>query len=101
LPRGPKNRFISTPDGELGINYLCAGYKAFFHHIDLPLQLMANLMKGGRPASDIMQLLPGVESQQAAMRADQFARAGRNHPCPCGSGTKFKKCHGAIRSLAT
>jgi SEC-C motif-containing protein len=24
-----------------------------------------------------------------------MSRAGRNDPCPCGSGRKFKKCHGA------
>jgi preprotein translocase subunit SecA len=26
---------------------------------------------------------------------DEFAEVGRNDPCPCGSGKKFKKCHGA------
>jgi preprotein translocase subunit SecA len=26
---------------------------------------------------------------------DAYANVGRNEPCPCGSGNKFKKCHGA------
>src|SRR3990172_1053526 len=58
----PKNRFILTPDGEPGLNYLCEGYKAFFHHIDAPMRFMAG---------------------------------GGNDGCPCGSGRKFKRCHGA------
>ncbi len=56
----PKNRFISTPDGEPGLNYLCAGYKAFFTHIDGPMRLMATLLRQGRFADEAMAMMaPG------------------------------------------
>ena len=28
-------------------------------------------------------------------KEDPYADVGRNDPCPCGSGKKYKKCHGA------
>jgi len=86
----PKNRLSFTPDGEPGLNYLCEGYKAFFHHVDQPLKMMANLAKRGRPFTDIMQL---IAQEDARANAPQ-EKIGRNDPCPCGSGKKFKKCHG-------
>ncbi len=51
----PKHRFIKTPDGEPGLNYLCAGYKRFFTHIDRHMKLMANLLRAQRPAAEIMR----------------------------------------------
>jgi preprotein translocase subunit SecA len=43
----------------------------------------------------------GVEHHSEAAGADaSFARVGRNDPCPCGSGRKFKRCHGDPRSRA-
>ena len=74
----PKNRISRTATGEDGLNHLCEGYYAFFTHIDGPMRVMAGLLGQGRPAADIMEL---------------FRRAGRNDPCPCGSGRKAKTCH--------
>jgi uncharacterized protein len=51
----PRNRFITTPDGEPGLNYLCAGYKLFFNHIDPAMKIMAGLLRQGRFADEIMQ----------------------------------------------
>ncbi|MGC8535527.1 MAG: anaerobic sulfatase maturase [Rhizomicrobium sp.] len=51
----PRNRFIRTPDGEEGLNYLCAGYREFFTHVAKPMQRMAELLNQGRYADEIMQ----------------------------------------------
>jgi uncharacterized protein len=50
----PKNRIISAPDGEEGLNYLCEGLKDFFVYTKMQMQAMAGLLLHGRPASDIM-----------------------------------------------
>jgi uncharacterized protein len=53
----PRNRFIETPDGEPGLNYLCAGYRAFFTHVDGPMRLMADRIRQGGFADEVMPLL--------------------------------------------
>jgi uncharacterized protein len=53
----PKHRFIQTPDGESGLNYLCAAYKKFFNHIDPHMRTMEKLLRSERPAAEIMRLL--------------------------------------------
>jgi uncharacterized protein len=58
----PKNRFVDTPDGEPGLNYLCAGYKQYFAHIDRPMQMMARLLRRGRTADEVMQMLAAEEA---------------------------------------
>jgi uncharacterized protein len=93
----PKNRFVTTPDGEPGLNYLCAGLKAFFHHVDAPMRAMAGALRAGRPASDAA----GVFAQRHATLLAAVAAAGRNDPCPCGSGRKTKRCHGDAVSAGT
>jgi uncharacterized protein len=74
----PKNRFATTPDGEAGLNYLCAGYLDFFTHIDGLMTVMADLLRSGRYADEVMTRL---------------ASTPRNDPCLCGSGRKAKQCH--------
>lgn len=52
----PKNRFMHTTDGEAGLNYLCAAYQRFFHHIDAAMCTMASLIKAGRQPAEIMKM---------------------------------------------
>jgi uncharacterized protein len=86
----PKNRFTTTADGDDGLNYLCAGWYAFFNHIDQPLKIVTALLRAGRPASEVM----GILARKEAALLAKVAKAGRNAPCPCGSGRKVKQCHG-------
>ncbi|MEI7989404.1 MAG: anaerobic sulfatase maturase [Chloroflexota bacterium] len=62
----PRNRFINTPDGEPGLNYLCAGYKQFFNHINPSMRIMADLLRNGHYADEIMQVLAAEEAQKPA-----------------------------------
>ncbi len=90
----PKNRFIKTPDGETGLNYLCAGYRAFFRHIDGAMRFMAHELRQGRAPANVMNYLKNTKNGQIS---HMVAKPGRNDPCPCGSGLKYKKCHGQAR----
>jgi uncharacterized protein len=91
----PKDRFLSTPEGEPGLNALCAGYRMFFTHIDHAMRKMAAELQAGRPPANITTHMAALDTAWAR----SVAAAGRNDPCPCGSGRKFKRCHGQ-RALA-
>jgi uncharacterized protein len=86
----PKDRFTSSPDGEPGLNYLCPSYKDFFHHINAPMQTMSRLLAANRAPAEI------IDDYAAA-----DASRGRNEPCTCGSGRKWKHCHGNSLRQAT
>ena len=87
----PKDRFIATPDGEPGLNFLCAGYKKFFQYVDAPMRMMASLLAAKRAPAEIMRWY-AIEDEKWRAEA---AKSGRNEACPCGSGRKVKHCHGA------
>jgi uncharacterized protein len=66
----PRNRFAEAPDGEAGLNYLCAGYRKFFNHIDGRMRSMAGLLKSGRFADEIMTIeaaLPALTYQSSSV----------------------------------
>jgi uncharacterized protein len=78
----PKDRFTATPDGQPGLHYLCPSYKAFFGHIRPAMDAMCTLLRAGRAPSELIQQYAAADS-----------RRGRNDPCPCESGRKWKHCH--------
>ena len=84
----PRTASCSTPDGEPGLNWLCAGLKAFFAHTERPMRLMAEMLARGGEAREVMALL-----------AEEARTTGRNDPCPCGSGKKYKRCCGVCSRL--
>jgi uncharacterized protein len=93
----PRNRFLKTGDGEPGLNYLCAGYKLFFNQIDEPMRIMSSLLRQNRAPAEIMRWY-AIED---AKRAQAYAQAKPNEPCPCGSGKRFKQCHGRRRARSS
>jgi uncharacterized protein len=83
----PKHRFISTPDGQPGLNFLCAGYKKFFNHVEPYMDYMAKELKNKQAPANVMQWIKNRENQAVKPSIPE-----RNDPCPCGSGKKFKNC---------
>jgi uncharacterized protein len=83
----PKHRFIKTPDGKPGLNYLCDGYKMFFHHVEPYMEFMAKELKDKKAPANVMQWIKNKENQVVKQKIPE-----RNDLCPCGSGKKFKNC---------
>jgi uncharacterized protein len=79
----PKDRFALSSDGDPGQNYLCSGLYLFFTHTRPAMQKMAQLLQRGHAPADVMAVI-----------ADEDAKGGPYAPCSCGSGRKFRFCHG-------
>ncbi len=39
---------------------------------------------------------PAAPTKQQTVVKDEWEKTPRNAPCPCGSGKKYKQCHGAL-----
>ncbi len=90
----PKHRFVNTPDGQPGLNYLCKGYKSFFHHVEPYMEFMAKELKNRRAPANVMTWIRNRENQAVRPLIPE-----RNDPCPCGSGKKYKNCCAGYQSF--
>jgi uncharacterized protein len=79
----PKDRFPLSRDGDPGQNYLCSGLELFFTRTRPAMQVMARLLQQNRPPADVMMWVAAEDEKR-----------GPYQPCPCGSGEKFRFCHG-------
>jgi uncharacterized protein len=79
----PKDRFLTTSDGEPGLHYLCAGYLRLFRHLDPSMRVLARLVRAG-----------GDPTELRAWYAEQDASRDSVADCPCGRAVPFGRCHG-------
>ncbi len=85
-----KHRLLTPASSAKTLSVLCEGHKEFFEHTLPGLRKLADVIKKERALH---------AAQEAASRQRPAAPApagpvGRNEPCPCGSGKKYKKCCG-------
>jgi Predicted metal-binding protein related to the C-terminal domain of SecA len=66
------------------LNYLCAGYKLFFNHCRPFVTHLSALWR--------RQSVQGQNPPLKIKTIQTTPKVGRNDPCPCGSGLKYKKC---------
>ena len=81
-----KDRFALSSDGEAGQYYLCSGLRSFFY-LAVPVLQEAIRLSSLHVPQDQIQL------QIRDLLWAPYRNVGRNDPCPCGSGRKFKACH--------
>jgi len=72
-----------------GHNYFCRSFQLFFQHAHETLCQIAEEWKANRAQEEVLH---GQDQRQAKVGVSK--KPGRNDPCPCGSGLKYKKCCG-------
>jgi uncharacterized protein len=83
----PSDRCKKTAVGESGLNWNCEGYKRFYKHSQPVFTAMREALRNGKTADKYRTFMMNSSLQKNK-------KIGRNDPCPCGSGKKYKHCHG-------
>ncbi len=83
----PKDRGFNTGPKEM--NFFCKAYQQLFEHADSRMKELAKEWKEQRA----MEKQEQARARAEHLRAQQ-GKVGRNDPCPCKSGLKFKRCCG-------
>lgn len=82
---GDCQKYRVDMQGQLpGISHLCAGWRHFFNHSKERIEALENRVKANWNMDQI--------DLQSSITANKKPAVGRNQPCPCGSGRKYKKC---------
>ena len=79
-----KHRLCAEAGEPRRLSELCEGWRRFYAHSLPRFREMAAGIRAERRQGPVAPAQPG-----------ESGRPGRNDPCPCGSGRKYKKCHGA------
>jgi len=59
-------------------------------------QIESGLATQGSPMARAQNSVVRKIAANASVPASNFTKVGANEPCPCGSGKKYKKCHGGV-----
>jgi len=89
--------YANNPPQTLG--WLCAGWKRFLRYTQKRFDKLAERIRRQRMREQrrmqAQQRLYRPPTPKSQSQQPDFKNVGRNDPCPCGSGRKFKKCCGA------
>lgn len=90
----PKNRPDHGSD-PTQLSILCHGWEMFYEHAIPRFKTLANKIIKDREKAAEQEKIQRTQSMKMRQRHASSLKVGRNDPCPCGSGRKYKKCCGS------
>jgi preprotein translocase subunit SecA len=98
--RDPLNEYKQEAFGlfEHMLNHMREVMMSRLSRMQLRMQLDESMMRATMPKQKMQESRqdPALGAPAAAPQDQTYAKVGRNDPCPCGSGKKYKHCHGQL-----